>query len=435
MGGFSSSIINFNSNRRMARRTRRMIGGIKENVAAGIMAQPVGDLNRFYNYYLEDALKDTDVRATSVPVGDTITNSIMVIDMQYDFVEPHPAGAFSVAGGNNVVKPLVEWVQANANNCTKVILTRDFHDPTHCSFFTSGTGGPFPPHCVIDTPGAAFDKGIMPLKDLNNVEVIFKGMDQNTDSFGALTYPDDAYSAGRQAPGCCKGSEFSACTDATGGFYLEGLSKDDIFDIAPFAKKTGMRKFKLDDLLNGNETEHNVFVVGLAGDYCVRDTALNIAKMAPNTHPGIKFNVFVVQPLTRYAFVPLAVGYPPVTPDTLAQGKNNSGKRKDLIYYAFKYGASGPEIISAAEAASITDEQIKNMGSGYMHFLTDPRHIIEGYRATGVKVLMDIPTLQAAPAAPVAPTGSSVGGRRRAKTRRVRRNKRAAAKKSRKSRR
>jgi hypothetical protein len=48
---------------------------------------------------------------------------------------------------------------------------------------------------------------------------------------------------------------------------------------AAIASQLGER-FKIEDLLEEGQTSgsHNVFVVGLAGDWCVKDTAMNIMK-------------------------------------------------------------------------------------------------------------------------------------------------------------
>ena len=375
---------------------KRLRGGIQAANVNTIMKQE-GDLNRFYNYYLGKAVEAMpSVIAAEVPSGSSITNSIIVIDMQNDFVLPHPLGAFSVAGGDNIVEPMRAFIHKNAKNCTKVIFSRDSHHPDHCSFMTRN--GPFPPHCAINSPGAELHPGMMEFSALPNAAVIFKGMNKDVDSFGAFQYPDNSYSAGRQiGDNCCPDSKASGmlgkCVDATGGFYLNNLSTEEAFGPTPFSESDVTAKFQISDLLRGDETEHNVFIVGLAGDYCVRDTAINIASQGAVN--GVKINVYVIQPLTRYAFVPLAVGYPPIQPADLAEQKTN-GVRKHLNKYAFGLGAGGFEIISSEKAASIQDEEIKAMNPPqYFHFLTDPREIIQNYKDAGVSILMSVPSLLA----------------------------------------
>ena len=391
----------------MVKRSRKHRGGIRGNTVIQIMEQ-TGDLNRFYNYYLEKASEGMpSAVASDVPIGPGITNSIMVIDMQNDFVLPHPEGKFSVAGGIHLTDPLASWIQENAGKCTKVVFSRDSHDPDHCSFLSRS--GPFPPHCQINSTGSEMHPSMMKFSTLGNAAVIFKGMDANVDSFGAFRYPDDAYSVLRQTGDhCCTVSKalgsLGECADATGGFYLDNITTEMAFGPRPFLPGWVMHKrpFQLTDLLKGNEIQHNIFIVGLAGDYCVRDTAINIAKIGQVN--GVKLNVFVIQPFIRYAFVPMFVGQPSISTSNLAEEKTN-GVRKSLTKYAFRLGESGFEIVSASEAKSIKNAELPN----YFHFLTDPREIVQNYNAAGVKILLNIPNLNR----------QIVGKKTRSKSRRI----------------
>jgi nicotinamidase-related amidase len=389
-------------------RSRRQRGGIQAQEVTAILAKENSDLNDFYNHYLIEAANGTDVIASSVPSGKDITNSIMVIDMQNDFTLPHPRGAFSVTDGVKMVRPLVSCLDDNADKCTKVVFSRDSHHASHCSF--GSQGGIFPDHCVIDSPGAEMYGIIKEYRLLPNAEVIFKGMDQNTDSFGAAAYEEGEYLSERQVGTCCgaTGSK-GGCAPATGGFYLN-ITTEQAFGPRPFEtagpnwnnEKTA---FNVASLLKGQtKGEHNVFVVGLAGDYCVRDTAINIGRLGPIN--GVKINVFVVEPLVRYAFVPLSVGAPLKQAD-LASGRNNSGQRKDLTKYAFTFDLNIGRfrILTATEAAGITNQMIaqnkeivnaKGVNS-YFHFLTDPRKIIKNYRDNNIKILMDMPDIVESP--------------------------------------
>ena len=423
-------------------RSRRQRGGIQAEEVAGILAKENSDLNDFYNHYLIEAANGTGVIANSVPTGTNITNSIMVIDMQNDFTLAHPNGAFSVTDGVKMVPSLVSWIDANASKCTKVVFSRDSHDPQHCSF--GSQGGIFPDHCVIDSHGAEMYPDMMKYQNLPNAEVIFKGMDQNTDSFGAATYEEGAYLSERQVGNCCgaKGSK-GGCAAATGGFYLD-LTTKEAFGPKPFAAagsnwKDEMRPFDVASLLNGQVGgEHNVFVVGLAGDYCVRDTAINIGRLGSINK--VKINVFVIEPLVRYAFVPLSVGAP-LTQTDLASGKNNSGQRKNLTKYVFTFDTTIGRfrILTATEAAGITNimiaenKQIVNAKglNSYFHFLTDPREIIKNYTDNNIKIFMDMPKLVKWPVTTsnwdniAAGTSLSGGRRRNRKTKKSKKSKKS----------
>jgi len=71
-----------------------------------------------------------------------------VVDVQRDFC---PGGALAVPHGDKVVPVLARWL---ALDDVFKVLTRDWHPPDHSSF--KAQGGPWPPHCVRDTPGAEF---------------------------------------------------------------------------------------------------------------------------------------------------------------------------------------------------------------------------------------------------------------------------------------
>jgi nicotinamidase/pyrazinamidase len=79
------------------------------------------------------------------------TDALLVIDMQADFL---PGGALGVAGGHEVVAPINHLIDLYRAAGAPVFASRDWHPEDHCSF--QAQGGPWPPHCVADTPGAAF---------------------------------------------------------------------------------------------------------------------------------------------------------------------------------------------------------------------------------------------------------------------------------------
>ncbi|MHC4428828.1 MAG: nicotinamidase [Planctomycetota bacterium] len=77
-------------------------------------------------------------------------DAVIVVDVQIDFC---PGGALPVPEGDQVVPVLNEWIsRAEAAGAT-VVISRDSHPTDHCSFVDRG--GPWPAHCVQDTPGAA----------------------------------------------------------------------------------------------------------------------------------------------------------------------------------------------------------------------------------------------------------------------------------------
>ncbi len=78
-------------------------------------------------------------------------DALLVVDLQRDFL---PGGALGVPGGDEVVPVLNHCLALFERARLPVVLTRDWHPGDHVSF--AAQGGPWPPHCVAGTPGAAF---------------------------------------------------------------------------------------------------------------------------------------------------------------------------------------------------------------------------------------------------------------------------------------
>ena len=156
--------------------------------------------------------------------------ALIIVDVQNDFL---PGGALEVKNGDRVI-PIINGVQEKFD---LVVATQDWHPADHKSFASSHPGKKvfdeillnslsqvlWPDHCVQQTAGADFSN----LLDTKKVEAIFrKGMDKNIDSYS--------------------------------GFFDNGKKKT-----------TGMG-----DYLKGRGITE-VYVSGLAGDFCVNFTALD----------------------------------------------------------------------------------------------------------------------------------------------------------------
>ena len=123
-----------------------------------------------------------------------------------------PDGALAVPEGDAIAGHLNEL--ARSGDYDLVVATRDWHPPDHGSFAPSGR---WPVHCVQGTPGAELHEGL----DTNAVDLVLdKGQDPETEGYSAF----------------------------------EGTELDTI-----------LRDHGIDELT----------VVGLATDYCVRNTALD----------------------------------------------------------------------------------------------------------------------------------------------------------------
>ncbi len=124
-----------------------------------------------------------------------------------------PGGALAVPDGDAISGRLNEL--AGSGEYDLVVATRDWHPPDHGSF--AEQGGPWPVHCVAGTPGAELHDGLDPTP----IDVVVdKGHDRETEGY------------------------------------------------------SGFEGTRLAALLRERDVDH-VTVVGLATDYCVKNTALD----------------------------------------------------------------------------------------------------------------------------------------------------------------
>jgi nicotinamidase/pyrazinamidase len=78
-------------------------------------------------------------------------DALLIVDVQNDFC---PGGALAVPDGDRVIPVLNDWISAAGNAHIPILASRDWHPVEHCSF--SEQGGPWPVHCVQDSPGAQY---------------------------------------------------------------------------------------------------------------------------------------------------------------------------------------------------------------------------------------------------------------------------------------
>lgn len=153
---------------------------------------------------------------TVYPAG----TALVVVDVQHDFA--HPDGGLYVAGGDEVVPRVDAEVRAARADDALVVYTQDWHPPSTPHF--AKDGGTWPVHCVRDTWGAQ-------LHDQLTLDgpVVRKGVDGG-----------DGYSG------------FSVRDPVSG--------KEHATELGRLLEEAEIRR---------------VVVVGLAGDVCVRATALD----------------------------------------------------------------------------------------------------------------------------------------------------------------
>lgn len=82
-------------------------------------------------------------------------DALLLVDVQNDFL---PGGSLAVPRGDEVLPPLNRLITSFARRGLTIVATRDWHPEKHCSF--NAQGGPWPPHCIAGTRGAAFAPGL-----------------------------------------------------------------------------------------------------------------------------------------------------------------------------------------------------------------------------------------------------------------------------------
>jgi nicotinamidase/pyrazinamidase len=149
--------------------------------------------------------------------------ALLVVDVQNDFADP--AGNLYVQGGEQVVPVINREIDRAQEAGVPVVYTKDGHPPDTPHF--AEHGGKWPVHCVRETWGAELHP------DLKVVgEIIHKA-----------TGPEDGYS----------------------GFSVTHLPTGE-------RRETG-----LEQLLRDRGVDR-VVIVGLATDYCVRDTGFDAVR-------------------------------------------------------------------------------------------------------------------------------------------------------------
>jgi len=166
-------------------------------------------------------------------------NALIIVDLQNDFL---PGGALAVPGGDEVI-PLANELQRRFD---VVLATQDWHPPDHGSFAANHAGKKpgdriildgieqilWTVHCVQNTHGAEF----APSFDTTRIDHVFhKGIDPRIDSYS--TFFDNAH-----------------------------------------RRSTGLADYLKDRAIK------DIYLLGLALDYCVKYSALDACELGLNTH-------------------------------------------------------------------------------------------------------------------------------------------------------
>src|SRR3989440_9192979 len=104
--------------------------------------------------------------------------ALIVVDVQNDFC---PGGSLAVANGDEVIAPLNKLMKAFLDRGEPVFKTRDWHPATAKHF--AAYGGVWPVHCVQRTRGAEFHPELF---DDPRIAIISKGIDESADGYSGF---------------------------------------------------------------------------------------------------------------------------------------------------------------------------------------------------------------------------------------------------------
>ena len=163
-------------------------------------------------------------------------SALVVVDMLYDFID----GSLACQNAENAVKETLKYIDSQTNgqggedheilDTFPILFVRDHHPADHSSFV--GFGGTWPPHCIAGTHGGEIHADLMPYAA---EELTFdKGCDKAVEQYSGYEGVNDA-----------------------------GQSLEEILQL-------------LDTT--------DVYVCGIATEYCVRNTCEDIIKAGFKVH-------------------------------------------------------------------------------------------------------------------------------------------------------
>lgn len=112
----------------------------------------------------------------------TNNSAIIAVDIQNDFC---PGGALPVPDGDAVVYPMNLYITKFSEMGLPVYFTRDWHPQNHISFKTNG--GKWPQHCVQETYGAELHKKLL---IPSRAVIISKGISPDNEGYSGFQGTD-----------------------------------------------------------------------------------------------------------------------------------------------------------------------------------------------------------------------------------------------------
>jgi len=110
-------------------------------------------------------------------------SALMIVDMQNDFC---PGGALPVSEGDSIVPRLNAYLRLFRDLDRPIVASRGWPPPPPTHFIPQG--GPWPHHCIQNTPGARFHPDLALPED---ALIFSKGMGDQEDAYSAFQARDD----------------------------------------------------------------------------------------------------------------------------------------------------------------------------------------------------------------------------------------------------
>lgn len=108
----------------------------------------------------------------------TANQALLLVDIQNDFCE---GGSLAVENASAIIPVVNRMISEAERNQQLIVASRDWHTVDHCSF--EARGGPWPPHCIQDSRGAAFHPDMALPQSAVRVS---KGVGFDTDAYSAF---------------------------------------------------------------------------------------------------------------------------------------------------------------------------------------------------------------------------------------------------------
>ena len=111
-----------------------------------------------------------------------LKKALLIVDVQNDFC---PGGALGVKDGDKIIPNINKYIKIFSKNKLPIFATRDWH-PKKTKHFKK-FGGVWPVHCVKKTKGAQFHPKLKLPKDKI---LVYKGMDPKKNAYSAFQAKD-----------------------------------------------------------------------------------------------------------------------------------------------------------------------------------------------------------------------------------------------------